>query len=220
MFVHVDKNKIKSFRKAKHWSQEELSIASELSLRTIQRVESSGKASLETTKAIASSLNLLVEDLQLGLPVSSLIGEYKNIQLGYTIIVALVLVQIAMSCAVTNEYLPMKAYILGSLLLALLAFIFCTLTTQVKDKELKWYFGLGLIKKHLSVDEIVSYRKVRNKAWWGWGVRYTGNGWLYNVSGLNAIELKLTDDKLVRIGTDEPDELLAALATAKQKRSA
>jgi len=36
-------------------------------------------------------------------------------------------------------------------------------------------------------------------------------GWMYNVWGLDAVELNLTSGKVFRIGTDEPAELLAAV---------
>ena len=47
--------------------------------------------------------------------------------------------------------------------------------------------------------------------WWGWGVRYYGQGWLYNVSGLDAVEIRLKSGKHIRIGTDEPEALVAEI---------
>lgn len=50
-------------RKQKAWSQEELATASGLNLRTIQRIESEGAASLQSKKALASALDLDIHDL-------------------------------------------------------------------------------------------------------------------------------------------------------------
>jgi len=50
-------------RKGKSWSQEELAIASGLNLRTIQRIESEASASLQSKKALASALDLDIQDL-------------------------------------------------------------------------------------------------------------------------------------------------------------
>lgn len=50
-------------RRQKSWSQEELAIASELNLRTIQRIEREASASLESKKALASALDLDIHDL-------------------------------------------------------------------------------------------------------------------------------------------------------------
>ena len=53
-FVEINKNKIHKLRLQHCWSQEELASAAGLSIRTIQRVEKTGNASLETVKALAS----------------------------------------------------------------------------------------------------------------------------------------------------------------------
>jgi len=50
-------------RNAQAWSQEELAIAAGLNLRTIQRVESEGVASLQTKKALAAAFGMEAGDL-------------------------------------------------------------------------------------------------------------------------------------------------------------
>jgi hypothetical protein len=42
-----------------------------------------------------------------------------------------------------------------------------------------------------------------------------GQYWLWNVSGLNAIELTLKNSKRFRIGTDEPEKLVDAIKVNK-----
>ena len=51
-------------RAQKSWSQEELATASGLNLRTIQRIESEGAASLQSRKALASALDIDIHDLE------------------------------------------------------------------------------------------------------------------------------------------------------------
>ena len=51
-------------RKQRSWSQDELAIASGLNLRTIQRIESEGSASLQSRKALAAALEFDVQDLE------------------------------------------------------------------------------------------------------------------------------------------------------------
>jgi len=51
-------------RAQKSWSQEELATASGLNLRTIQRIESEGSASLQSRKALASALDIDIHDLE------------------------------------------------------------------------------------------------------------------------------------------------------------
>ncbi|PKF56434.1 XRE family transcriptional regulator [Alteromonadales bacterium alter-6D02] len=62
--VLLNKNTIKKLRVSKCWSQDELASASGLSVRTIQRVEKSGTASLETTKALAAVFMITPDELQ------------------------------------------------------------------------------------------------------------------------------------------------------------
>src|SRR5207248_759695 len=55
--------RVKAFRENRGWSQEQLSEISDLSVRTVQRIESGQPASLETLKAIAAAFDLDVQDL-------------------------------------------------------------------------------------------------------------------------------------------------------------
>jgi hypothetical protein len=60
--------------------------------------------------------------------------------------------------------------------------------------------------------DITDIRQVRNKWYYGWGIRKIPGGWMYNVWGLDAVELELQSGKKFRIGTDEPTELLGILS--------
>jgi transcriptional regulator with XRE-family HTH domain len=51
-------------RKERSWSQDELAVAAGLNLRTIQRIESDGLASLQSKKALAAALDIDVRDLE------------------------------------------------------------------------------------------------------------------------------------------------------------
>ena len=54
-----------TLRNRKSWSQEELATAAGLNLRTVQRIESDGVASLQSRKALASAFDLEVTELDL-----------------------------------------------------------------------------------------------------------------------------------------------------------
>ena len=79
-----------------------------------------------------------------------------------------------------------------------------TLGVEVDATHVRIKFGVGLIRKSFRLDEIETCRPVRNRWWWGWGIRLIPGGWLYNVSGLDAVELVMKNGKIFRIGTDEP----------------
>lgn len=56
--MFLSTNKLKTLRRDKGWSQEVLAKAADLSVRTIQRIESDGRASAESTLSLASVFNL------------------------------------------------------------------------------------------------------------------------------------------------------------------
>jgi hypothetical protein len=68
-------------------------------------------------------------------------------------------------------------------------------------------FGIGVIRRRFPIAAIESARTVRNPWYCGWGIHRIRNGWLFNVSGFDAVELGMADGRRYRIGTDEPDRL-------------
>jgi hypothetical protein len=90
-------------------------------------------------------------------------------------------------------------------------FGFRDLTVEIDPEAVRLTFGAGFFKKEFKLRDIVSVRVVRNYWWHGWGIKYIGNGWMYNVAGLDAVELSFTNGKVARIGTDEPQILEAEL---------
>lgn len=59
----IDTQRLRSLREQRGWSQEQLADVSGLSARTIQRVEATGAAALETRMALAVALELAPADL-------------------------------------------------------------------------------------------------------------------------------------------------------------
>lgn len=97
------------------------------------------------------------------------------------------------------------------LLIAALAWLFSSMTVEVTPAELRWYFGPGFWKKSIARQDIAHARAERGKWWYGWGIRYTPRGWLYNVSGLDLVAVETRKGKTILIGTDEPRQLATAL---------
>jgi hypothetical protein len=133
--------------------------------------------------------------------------SYRHTQIGWPVVsisfVVLPLLMIAMhGWSVTS--LPL-------VLLVITMLLFGTLTVSVNENRISWHFGLGLIRKSVPIRTIRSVRAVRNPWYYGWGIRFTPVGWLYNVSGLSAVDLGLDDGRHVMIGTDEPEALERAL---------
>ena len=69
----LDTELMKRLRTQKGWSQEELAIASDLSSRTIQRLEADGRGSTNSIRSIASVLEVNMHNLE-EKPRTNLIG--------------------------------------------------------------------------------------------------------------------------------------------------
>ena len=82
--MKINADLIIELRKAKSWSQDELSIAAGVNLRTIQRVESEGAASLQSKKALASAFDIEVNDLDYQEKPITMKYEYKVLKFDLT----------------------------------------------------------------------------------------------------------------------------------------
>ncbi|MGB6536235.1 MAG: hypothetical protein WBF58_09765 [Xanthobacteraceae bacterium] len=104
--------------------------------------------------------------------------------------------------------------LLIAILFAVVAWLFSSLTVIVSNGELQWYFGSGAWKYRLARADIAAIAVVRNSVLSGFGIRMRPGFRLYNVSGLDAVEMRLTNGEIRRIGTDDPSGLAAALRDA------
>jgi len=64
MDMQLNKDVLNTQRSSRAWSQTHLADASGLSLRTIQRIEKSGTASLESAKALAAVYEITIDTLK------------------------------------------------------------------------------------------------------------------------------------------------------------
>ena len=120
---------------------------------------------------------------------------------------------------ITNLYLFLQAsaniggqtknYAILSLLFLLCLACFNKITITITKTTLTFSMGIGLIKKTYPLSEIKSCTPIKNNIINGWGIRRILGGWLYNVSGFQAIELRFkNENKIIRIGTDKPNEVV------------
>lgn len=64
MELMIDAAKVKQLRKLRSWTQEHLAEVSEVSLRTIQRIEKDGACSPESLQALAAVFEISASELQ------------------------------------------------------------------------------------------------------------------------------------------------------------
>lgn len=140
---------------------------------------------------------------------------YRHTQIGYLMIVILATGVVGLSASVAFGSGP-RTLVFGVAILGLCLLLFPTLTVVVRNSSVRFFFGLGLIGREIAVKEILTASVVRNSWTYGWGVRLIPGGWLWNVSGLDAVELRLRNGKLLRIGTDDPVALHSAIANVKK----
>ena len=204
---------IRKHRTDRLWSQQHLAQASGLGLRTIQRLEARGSGSRETIKALAAVFEV---------DASSLVwpdGDfevYKHRQWGWFSIAFMVMAA-GLVIAVNDSINAIPAVGLGAIfgLLTVVCFIFSSMTIEVNESELIWFFGPGVFRKRIALEEVGDCKKVKNPIWMGFGIHAFGTGWIYNVSGLWGVEIELKGGSLVRLGTDEPNYLSQAILDAK-----
>jgi hypothetical protein len=96
-------------------------------------------------------------------------------------------------------------------IMALCGWLFHSLTVEIAEGELRWRFGPGLISKRVALDMIVSAQPVRTNVLEGWGIHLSRFGWLYNVSGFDAVAVRMKNGQHFALGTDEPEALCRAL---------
>ena len=88
---------------------------------------------------------------------------------------------------------------------------FYKLTIKIDNERLYASFGPGLIKKEVSVADIVACEPIRIRWWHGWGIHFTPYGWLYNIAGRNAVAITMRDGRRFSLGTEDPHGLAAAI---------
>jgi len=141
---------------------------------------------------------------------------YRRTQVGTVTVLAVgAAVVLIVALSAQTGWHPVAVAVLV-LLVAALA-MFCCLTIEIDRRQLRCFFGPGLIRRTIAVHEIVSAQPVRNRWYYGWGIRMTPTGWMFNVSGLEAVELALASGSRFRIGTDRPDEVIRALASVTSR---
>ena len=142
---------------------------------------------------------------------------YKHRQIAHVInsLVVIITILVIPLFAMLGEPL-LIAIILGIMVFALL--LFYSLTIRVDDRTLNFYFGIGLIRRSIPLSTIKSCTETTTPWYHGFGIHYTGEGWLFNVSGFFAVEIILENGKRFHLGTDEPKELCRVVNEAMKKR--
>jgi hypothetical protein len=104
-----------------------------------------------------------------------------------------------------------EIFLVVSILFLITIVAFYELTITIDDEILCASFGVGLVRKKVALAEIAACEPIRIRWWYGWGIHLTPYGWLYNVSGLDAVAITLRDGRKFALGTDDPNGFTSAV---------
>lgn len=143
--------------------------------------------------------------------------RYKHTQIGYLMIVVTIIVLAFFIWIYSTASMETPSYnsgpnllITGIMTLIIFSLIsFISLQVSIDETFLKIKFGYGIFQKKFPLKNITSAKIVKNHRYYGRGIRirFWPKMWIYNVSGFDAVEIKLKNGKTYRIGTDEPKKL-------------
>lgn len=143
--------------------------------------------------------------------------KYKHTQISYLmIIITLALVAFFVHAYITALAEPPSYYsgpnFAVTFIMSLIVFIlasFTTLTTTIDENFLQVKFGYGIFKKKFLLNDIASVKQVKNHWYYGWGIKiwFWPRMWIFNIAGLDAVEIVMKNGKIYHIGTDVPSEL-------------
>ena len=135
--------------------------------------------------------------------------RYRRTQFGWVLVLGLAIpaaILVAVALAGGN-WTPL----IGLIPILVVIPLFGWLAVSLDDDAVVVRFGIGVITYRIPLSGIVTTEVVHNPWTWGWGVRIIPGGRLYNVSGLRGVEFALADGSRVRVGTNDPEGLQAAV---------
>jgi hypothetical protein len=140
------------------------------------------------------------------------VTRYEHTQIGHVIIWSLLAIILIASgfAGSSHREIPL---VVSIILLASLV-LFYKLRITIDGETVCASFGIGVIRKRVGLAQIVGCEPNRIRWWYGWGIHLTPCGWLYNVSGFDAVVITLRDGKKFAFGTDDPDGLTAGIRDA------
>jgi hypothetical protein len=148
------------------------------------------------------------------------VTRYEHTQIGHAIIWPLVAIILIASEAFVRSSSHRQPPAVVLLILVIALVLFYKLRISIGGESLCASFGIGIIRKKVRLAEIVGCDPIRIRWWYGWGIHLTPYGWLYNVSGLDAVAITLRDGRKFALGTDDPRGLAEAIrATGMSSRT-
>lgn len=150
--------------------------------------------------------------------------KYEKTQTGWLMIVIFSLIIIQLTLAylyqLGDKPLPLGVFIALALLFIVLLLCFYQLKIRVDQYGIHVIYGIGLIHIKINPQKIYNVSVIKTPWYYGLGIRFTGKGMLYNIQGLNAIEISYLDgkQKTALVGSNEPELLKAFIEKEYEQR--
>ena len=142
-------------------------------------------------------------------------GTFIRVMMGSSVVAFGVLALLMLALGEEEAALGLGGMmVMIGMIFGIIFILFHSLSVRISPREIFLSFGVGLLRKNFSITDICSVKVVRNRWYNGFGIKKIRGGWLYNVSGFDAIEIQLENKRKYRIGTDQPKELLLAVESA------
>lgn len=131
---------------------------------------------------------------------------YREFQFGWVLVVTAVIILALSSYVfifnVGTKPMELWSFLLVTGMMGLATALMYGMSTEVGNGIIRVSFGIGLINRSINLNDVKEVAIVRNPWYYGWGVRLIPNGWLYNITGSDAVEVKLNNsNRIVRIGS-------------------
>jgi hypothetical protein len=145
------------------------------------------------------------------------VTAYRHSQIGHALIFPLIVMALLAGILVASASSEGLGWLIA-ILLVITAGVFYKLTIIVDDTHVRAVFGPGFTFRKIKLADITDCEPIRIRWWYGWGIHLTPYGWLYNVSGWDAVAITLRSGRRVSLGTDQPNELCAAIRRSASEK--
>ncbi len=137
----------------------------------------------------------------------------KTTRMGWVIIIVCIIIPFASFFPLVKSNEPIlladsnMLVFISAMMLSILI-LFYRLRVRVNSDYLYIVLGIGIFRKKIALNSIVSARPFTCKLWYGWGIRFLPHATVYNVHGISAVEIRIKDkDRSVIVGVKNPDDL-------------
>lgn len=134
--------------------------------------------------------------------------QYGALMFGVFTVTGVLIVVVAMAIIAEGRWFS-AIFMIGLYLFGLASFF--ALTVEISGGQLKFWFGIGMIRKSYPLSEIQSVKEVKNPWYTFWGIKSIPGGWLYAIAPGPAVEITLKNGRIVSLGTNQPEALRRAI---------